>query len=176
MENALQAGASASDVDPVTKETTELTKQPAIIPVKRKVRAIQPSRFKEQQFLNTVYFCEVDSFTTRDDLLEPEFWAHVAKGVRPGDEIKVMFEDNSYWCWFLVTGAGTTRLTVKLLQEAVLQAQTSMSVDIGSYVIDYKGRVDKHTITRKADGKLMNRGISTKALAVSQAQNYQDKE
>lgn len=73
---------------------------------------IMEKDFKEADFSRQIFRASPPEGTKLDDLLEPEYWAHVARRVNPHDIIEVVPVDGSFFARFFVLNVG--KLSVKL--------------------------------------------------------------
>lgn len=122
------------------------------------------------------YTHAVSEGTPFEDLLKPEYWAHVAQKLRPHTLIKVVPEDGSYWAELLVLSCD--RLWAKVfvlrhhdLTEAVAEAQ-AVGSRLAEFDILWKGPAKKHVVIRKADSTMLAGGIQTKGEAQAWLDNH----
>lgn len=73
-------------------------------PVKKKL-VLQVSRFALQGSLHNKWDVTAEAGTTLEDVLETDYWKHVAAQIRPHDEITVIAEDGSWRAVLFVVGA-----------------------------------------------------------------------
>lgn len=105
--------------------------------------------------------------TDLDTLQEPEFWSHVVSRVRPGCIIEVHAEDGSYFAELYVRATGTREMRVHVLRHVSFDgAIDDVLKDETSYVVSWKGPVNRYTVCL-ADGKTpIKTGFLTKEDAV----------
>lgn len=137
-------------------------------PVKKQVSLIPPD-MKLADFARNRFLARPPAGTTLEDLLNPVFWAHVARQFAPGggDIIEVHPVDGAYYAELFVAECRKTGLVnqvrlVKLsytpLDEGVAQSKTI----VGEYKIVHRGVEKKHTVTRVADNTIVSEGHATK--------------
>lgn len=100
---------------------------------------------------------------TREQMLRPAFWAHVARDLRVGDHIEVLSGDTSWFLELIVRACDGIEVVVGELRHVSFAAIASRNPD--DYEIAYKGPVAKHRITRRVDNVVIKEGIATKAEA-----------
>lgn len=118
---------------------------------------ILSSQVKQKEYSLNTWYAEVDSATSLKDLLQPEYWSHVARKYAEKDRIEVWKKDLSM-CWDLVVvGVGKNYLHVAKVAEH--------KVDMGSGDefdgLDIKLRGPKKwSVIRKSDNEVLIEGLS----------------
>lgn len=123
---------------------------------------------------STRYDVEVAQGVKPDALLDPAFWAHQAVKLRPMDEIRARALDGTWVANLLVLDTSRTWARVRLLQTFMLTdsgvAETQASTEevkafMGAHEVKYRGGTHKFSIIRKADGAVIEEGITAKGDA-----------
>lgn len=136
-------------------------KQPALIPSDLKLADYDRNRF----------LARPPEGTTLEDVLKPDFWAHVSRQFRPGggDIIEVFPMDGAYYAELFVAECRKTGLVnqVRLVKLNYTPLSTDATVNKqveaeGAYRIVYRGPEKKHTVTRVADNTIVSEGHATK--------------
>ena len=139
-------------------------------PVKKQVSLIPPD-MKLADFARNRFLARPPAGTTLEDLLNPVFWAHVARQFAPGggDIIEVFPMDGAYYAELFVAECRKTGLVnqVRLVKLNYTSLSTDATVDKqaepeGAYRIVYRGTEKKHTVTRVADNTIVSEGHATK--------------
>lgn len=155
-------------------------------PVKKQVSLIPPD-MKLADFARNRFLARPPAGTTLEDLLNPVFWAHVARQFAPGggDIIEVHPVDGAYYAELFVAECRKTGLvneirlvkisctplsadtTVDEPADAIVDKPADAIVDKqaepeGAYRIVYRGIEKKHTVTRVADNIIVSEGHATK--------------
>lgn len=100
------------------------------------------------------------------DMLEPSYWAHVARDLRPGHKIEVLAEDMSYWAMLMVRDVGRTEAKVVVLQEKKLDAGVDLAKDVDDGLeIKWRGPSAKFSVVRKDGGDILRDGFQTRDAA-----------
>lgn len=124
-----------------------------------KVKEAQVVRF---EYENTVWSVSVDPKVPFDEILKPEFWAHVVgpKSFKAGDEIKVTPYDYSWRAVLIVRDCGSNWAKVALLdkKEFEMPAQASASA-VPGFRVEWQGIADKHVVIREKDGAVIAKGF-----------------
>ena len=130
-------------------------------------KKIQQNRFQPTVHYTNVFDMVLEHGTTLDDVRQPEFFAHVARLCKPGDEIKFKTEDFTIWGLAIVLRADAHALTVKVLQyhdltdkEGVIES-VSDAAKASDFEIKHRGPVGQHSIIRKSDKTVVREGFRT---------------
>lgn len=99
------------------------------------------------------------------DLIDPVFWAHVAKRLNALDEITAVAHDGSWFAKLLVTFSDTREVRVLLLQQWQLENGDVTEDATGSYEVNWGGPAAKFRVIRRADRKVMQEGFPTREKA-----------
>lgn len=121
--------------------------------------ALKPSGLQDANYALKEWFCRVPPGHSRDDVLSPEYWRHVAAQLKPHNEIRVQFEDGSRWMLLLVLDCGGTWAKVKVLHDVVLDDATNKEIEQlreggdDEYEVKYVSPALRYCVVRKADGE-----------------------
>lgn len=106
------------------------------------MRQLLPSDLLTAEYARTVHVINVPQGTTIENMLEPDYWAHVAQGMRIGDRIEAHAQ-NWTWCAdFVVTQIDTEKKVwakVKLLNRYQLVKDDAILPEVdaaGKYLED----------------------------------------
>lgn len=138
----------------------------------KKFARLTPSRIGQTVARRNDWLVNVPPETTKDDLINKEYWTHVANKLRPLDHVEVVFDDGSKWFEFMVLKANNNEAILKLLHEANFDGEPEEDV-ASEYEVKWGGPVAKFRIVRKSDGRVIEEGISTKEEAYSRLANHQ---
>lgn len=115
------------------------------------------------------YTHTVSEGTPFEDLLKPDYWAHVAQKLRPHTLIKVIPEDGSYWAELLVLSCDRLWAKVFVLRHMdlteVAEDPAALASRMSEFDILWKGPVKKHVVVRKSDSTIVAEEIQTKGEA-----------
>jgi hypothetical protein len=135
-----------------------------------KLRESQIARIEQRR---TTYDASIPSGIAYEEILKPEFWAHVAQKLAPGDFIIAESEDGTFLAELYVRNRGHNWATVFPLRHHNFDELSSVGDEaIPGFEIMWKGRVQKHVVVRKADGQIMASGMSLKQEAVAWLADY----
>src|SRR3990167_8347282 len=89
--------------------------------------------------------------TTREDLMEPVFWSHVAKSIRSAAEIRVIPKDGAWYGRYLVIFADNLNVRLKELEYHVLDEVPANLTESDKYIVKWAGPIARFRVQRKAD-------------------------
>lgn len=98
----------------------------------------RPTTIDEAAYARTVWIVKPEATATVEDLLEPGYWAHVARQIRAGDRVEAVPDDRSYYAEFFVLAASSNWAKLVLLREETLIKDSGKSVD-GEFAIGFAG-------------------------------------
>lgn len=105
--------------------------------------------------------------TDRSALFDEEYWAHVARQLKPGHEIKVVAEDGSWWMHLYVRVVDRNRARVQVLHEVEL-GDTVPLAEIpqdNPFEVKWRGPAAKWGVVRKSDGEVIKDHLPERADA-----------
>ena len=97
-------------------------------------------------------------------LIEPGYWANVAKDLRVGDEIIVVPEDGAWRAHLFVRAIGKIEALVQCLSLVVLGEEVEDAA--GAYAVKFRGRA-KWSVVVDASGEVLKDGLATKEDAAA---------
>jgi hypothetical protein len=130
----------------------------------RKVRPMEVMRFNGEEFSRMAWVCTAFEHTNPEDLLQPEYWAHVATKLTPRSRIEAWADDGSWMAEYVVLEAGRNwarlhLLTVHHFTSADI-AQT-LADRMSPYEITHRGPHAKWSVIRKSDRQVLSEGYET---------------
>jgi hypothetical protein len=117
---------------------------------------------------------------SKDALLQPAFWAHHARHLKPFDEIRAHNEDGTWVAYFIVLDCSRTYARVQLLQHYSLStgdiAQTQAATDAvknftNAHKVVWRGP-RKWSVVRQSDDAVLAEDITLKDEAISWLDRY----
>lgn len=144
---------------------------------KKEVHRGQPliqGRLQEESFARTKWFARAAVGTKVEDLLDVEYWRHVAASFKEDDEITVITEDKKWHARFLVVASDRLWVKVKLLEQHDLEAETKeLPPTMGEdYFVKWKGNMAKFCVIRKSDNVAMKEGLTSQVQAFQWLEEY----
>lgn len=92
--------------------------------------------------------------TKIEEMLDPSYWAHVAKRFNPHDMIEVIPEDGSFYARLIVLSVAHLSMKVQALECVVLVANPKVAKAdaIAQFEVNWGGPNAKWRVLRKSDG------------------------
>lgn len=116
---------------------------------------INQTRMQSGDFVRNLWVVTAEQGTTKEDILTPSYWSHVASQFRPYDRIEVRVDDGTYFAELLILSCDRTWAKVKELSFNSLTtsdvSQTQASEEMAEFDIQWKGPVNKWSVIRKSD-------------------------
>lgn len=123
-----------------------------------KAKRISEADFRGTEFTQSFYTACVAEGFTRDEMLNPLVWVHVAKQLRAMDEIRAYPKDGAWYGRYLVLFADPVRVVVKELEFHKLDGVPVEDSD--DYRVKWAGT--SFRVIRAADNAVMKDGFSRK--------------
>lgn len=89
--------------------STAPTAEPVLAPAaasKAKRIHLQPARMKGKEYAGRDFYAEIENGHTIEDVLQPEYWAHVVRKFTTGSVVLAVWSDGSCVAQLLVFGTG----------------------------------------------------------------------
>jgi TusA-related sulfurtransferase len=111
---------------------------------------LNPNALMDAEFSRRIYCVSVPPSTTAEDLVNPNFWAHVAMKLRPGDWIEVLSDDKKFCAKLIVRSARRLDATVSLVRWKDLEIP-DVSHLAAEYEIVFRGAKNRWSILKGSD-------------------------
>ena len=135
---------------------------------------LSPSKESLSQFDygSTRFDAKIPYGVTLEDVLQPDFWAHHAKDLRPFDEIRVRADDGTWAAYLIVLDCARTWAKVHVLSQHNLVSEVSVTseAEVKAFIESHEVRHSagrKWHIIRKSDRAVMSENIEQKEEAVA---------
>ena len=122
------------------------------------------NRIKQADFIRTVWSAQPEPGTTLDEMLLPEYWAHVAKTLKKGDRIDVTSDDGEWFAELYVRASSDNSVAVVVLQKHVFSAPAPVAD--GTFELKHRGGA-KWSVIRRSDKRVMVENLETRPEAES---------
>lgn len=136
------------------------------VAAERKVEPITMTNLASAEFIRNIHCATVPFGTKPEDLLKPEYWAHVCSEFKAWGRVEARAEDGTWFAEYLITEVGRTwanmaMLSVKYLTTkdvAQSQAEASQTTAALPYEVRWRGAA-KWSVIRKSDNAVMKDGM-----------------
>lgn len=126
---------------------------------------IAEAHFREATAAFQRYFIEVPANTTKEALLNPHSYSHVARKLGPMDELVIVAKDASFYSRFLVIYQDHLQAKVVCLEWKPLNAVEIESEDVRYFVKHFPNRDVRWAVVRKSDNHRMSQGFASREEA-----------
>lgn len=153
-------------MDDKTKEVTkpEDAKPIEVIKAKREV-TLSPSRMQLSEYLRNDWVVTAEQGTTRDDIVNPAYFAHMAQQMKAYDHVEVRVDDGSWLAELLVLQVERNWVRVRILTHYELADNTSQDSAPSVYETAWKGPHLKWSVLRKSDNENIKSGFVDRVSA-----------
>jgi len=115
-------------------------KQAEVVAVKK------PINIEEAVSARNIWQVKPEIAVKPTDLLDPDYWAHVARRMRAGDRVEAVPEDRHYFAEFFVLAASTNWAKLVLIREVTLIKDNEKTV-LDGFSVAFAG-AHKWRVTR----------------------------
>lgn len=131
---------------------------------------LHANRFRSAELVRLIFAVTPEHGTDFDDLLKPDYWAHVAQQMRIGSVIEVRPEDGSYYAELFIRDCGRLWAKVAVLRKIDFAdaAAESLEAEDPSFSVAWHGPHAKHVVFRMKPGggkEILRDGFDTKDAA-----------
>lgn len=140
-----------------------------------KVSDFMGFRLQVAEAVRAIYHATVEPNVTREHLLDPKFWQHVAPNFRQGTRIEVVTDDMKYYCELMVIAAGKNWAKVKELRYAdltIIDKFIENQIKMDQFRVEWKGPALKNCIVRVEDSEIIKDQIQDYDSAVKYMKEY----
>ena len=145
-----------------------MTSEPAPAQVAApKIQALSSDRLKKGDFAFTAYDVRPQAGTALKDVLRPDYWKHVARTVRLGDEFRIVPDDQLWYARLYVTHATVNEVFVSVIAHGELGATIDPEkLHTDDYEVKHRGRAG-WSVLRKKDGAVIKDGFARREDAAA---------
>lgn len=132
--------------------------------IARAVLALKEDRWQLKEHRNPGHWICVPAGVTVEDLMQPAFWANVARKLKPSSTIEVHWDDASQFAEVYCVSAGRNWASVSLLRHQKLE-RAALPQQASQYAISFNGPIDKFRVARLNDNAVIRAGFGTEMEA-----------
>lgn len=144
---------------------TTLTPKPKASP------KVHPSQFFDAATRRNTWSINVVHGVEYEALFKPEYWAHVARKMHPGDLVEINAEDGTYFAQLFVVATGSNAAAVVEISKTELQT-TELPDATSGFEVKWGGPVLKWIVTRLSDNVRVATNLDTKLAATEAMANH----
>ena len=163
---------SGTDTNVVEKPPAHDVTAPMERSIRPTVRKLSEGDLSLMQSVQAIYTATPPVGTTREDMMKPIFWSHVARKLKPMFEIWAMPKDGAWYGKWLVVYADSIQAKLKELHFYPLEELSEPELEGDPYILKWISPPVRFGIIRKADKAVIKDRFETKELAYAwKAQN-----
>jgi len=135
---------------------------PVLATKTRPTPTLSPNGLSVAEYKRRQWFCEAADGVLLEDVMKPEFWAHVASKMTPFDRIEVVSVDGTWAADLMVIATGRTAAkVVSLHQYSFVGGYADMSRVNTTHEVKHRGP-RRWSIIRIADSAVVKEDIATR--------------
>jgi len=147
------------------------------MPAVERAQPIRPIRMGQAEHERNYWVITTEPEITKDDLLNPEYWANVSNRLKPWDRIEVRSDDGAIFAELVVISSGRVWARVECLQfydfaKKVKLSEVKEDDRYDEFEVKYAGPKIKFRIIRKKDQEMIKEGIQSKDEANAFLKQY----
>lgn len=130
-----------------------------------KEKAVRPqltaeeARFKLAEYERQDWILNAPHGTEIEDVIQPEYWAHIAAKMRPYDHVEVRAEDGSYIAQLIVLGCDRNWAKVQVLNKFDLVNVKLAFSNEAKVIPEWSGPHTKWRAKRVSDGAIVSNAM-----------------
>lgn len=156
----------------IEQQKQEPVKETKPEPIKRVV-ILNPQRMKLAEYERQEWVCNAEEGTTIHDILDPQYWAHMAPQMRPYDRIEVRIDTGEWFAELIVLSCERNWARVHLLRCEELASPTEDMLPTSKFKVEWKGPQRKWEVIRLADSEAIQSGLADRQAANMWLRNYE---
>lgn len=133
---------------------------------------LDPQRHRLAEQVRNAWVVNAEEGTTIQDVLEPSYWAHVARELKPYDHIEVRLETGDWIAQLLVISQGLNWAKVHMLQKHDLAMSQEAPPSSQKHEVKWRGPQHKWCVMRLIDNQALQTGME-KDEASAWMRNYE---
>lgn len=120
------------------------------------------------------WFATAEAGTTIEEVLLPEYWAHIAPRLMPNARITVLDDGDKWMVDLFVRSVSVNGASVVLLNkyDNLVPAKSAAAPARAELWVKYRGRYPKYCVMRK-DGSVLESGFETQEAAAGFIASFQ---
>jgi hypothetical protein len=148
-------------------QAAERAADPVVTKLVKSQKRLTESRITLTGYLRNSWDITVERGTILSDILDPEYWAHVASKLRPHDTLHVICEDGSWYARLFVINADRLWAKLHVLEQHDLTvSQHDMpQTQEEAHEVTWLSSIAKYVVIRRSDRALLKYGFQTKLEA-----------
>ena len=120
---------------------------------------IMEKNFLAAEFARQVFRITSPAGVSIEEIIDPSYWAHVARRLTPYDIIEVVPEDGAFYARLIVVNTGKLFAKVQIIEKIDLNTPVNVTAAIAMNLFDtkYAGPNAKWRVIRKSDNAVVSK-------------------
>lgn len=168
MANAAPATKTPAPSAAAPAEQSESATITNIDEARKPARQLESTRFKSAEYVRTIHHAAPFDGTVPEDLLKPDFWAHVADNFKQYDRVEALANDGTWWAEYIVVACGRAYAQLRILRKVDLDPVTinkALQSALRAYEVRHRGPHDQWSVIRLSDNAVVHEGEQTESGA-----------
>lgn len=137
-------------------------------------RQLLPMRLGLAEYKRNTWCVYPENGVTFEEVMNPDFWSHVAKQMKPGDRVEVWAEDGTWWAELLVRDTRALAVLMGVISKIDFKSAREPKKNAKPpYYVDWKGPHRKFAVVRDADNEVIKDGFAVKDDAELYAREHE---
>ncbi len=129
--------------------------------------SINAHRIVPAEYKRTIHMVTPEAGTKIEAMLDPTYWRHVARLLKPLDRLEVMPEDGAWYAELMVIFTAQNEVKVKQLSFIELDAVDVDAIVTDTHEVKWRGPSAKFGVVNTKTGEVLKDGFADKQLAAS---------
>jgi hypothetical protein len=131
----------------------------------RGIPVMAPGRMRLAEYDRQDWVANIEADVTVDEILVPEFWAHMAAQLKPYDHIEARAEKGEWVADLVVLGCDRTWAKVALKAKYNLTTKDVSLSHAQKHTVEWKGPQHRWGVIRTSDSAMVKSGFQEKGEA-----------
>ena len=145
-----------------------------IATARKVVRQLEAVRFKGAEYVRSIHHAAPFDNTSPEDLLVPDYWAHVADRMKQYDRVEALANDGTWWAEYMVVACGRAYAQLVMLQkhnlDPVVPGRDNHTMR--AYEVKHRGPHSQWSVIRLLDKEVVHEGSQTESAANTWLTNH----
>lgn len=124
---------------------------------------LQGAKFGPREHKRQDWVVEAEAGTKIEDVLDPQYWAHVAAQMEPHARIEVLAETGEWMLELIALNVGRNWAQVHVLHRYELEKPADAMPAAQRSSVEWKGPTRKWAVIRLSDNQILQDGFASKA-------------
>jgi hypothetical protein len=134
---------------------------------------LNPQRMGLAEQVRQDWVVNAEQGTSVADVMDPQYWAHMAAHLQPWDRIDVRLETGEWLLELLVINKGRNWAQVHMLAQHDLETRAETMPAAQKHKVEWKGPQHKWCVIRLADSEMIQRELGSKEAANAWLSTYE---